>query len=80
MKLPNGFGSVYKLPGRRRRPFVVKKTFAGKQKTIGYFASHDEALSLNVGGGYHRNIPRTIGCYRRRRYHSAQVISRHRLG
>ncbi|WP_196602173.1 hypothetical protein [Pectinatus frisingensis] len=25
MKLPNGFGSVYKLSGNRRRPYVVKK-------------------------------------------------------
>lgn len=30
MRLPNGFGSVYKLQGNRRRPFVVKKTIAGK--------------------------------------------------
>ena len=27
MKLPNGFGSVYKLSGRRRRPWVAAKTF-----------------------------------------------------
>lgn len=46
MKLPNGFGSVYKLKGNRRRPFVVKKTIQGKQKALGYFASHDEALSF----------------------------------
>nr|DAR17850.1 MAG TPA: Integrase [Caudoviricetes sp.] len=46
MKLPNGFGSVYKLTGNRRRPFVVKKTIQGKQKAIGYFATHDEALTF----------------------------------
>lgn len=46
MKLPNGFGTVYKLKGNRRRPFVVKKTINGKQKPLGYFASHDEALSF----------------------------------
>ncbi|MCF0140558.1 MAG: site-specific integrase [Mogibacterium sp.] len=26
MKLPNGYGSVYKLSGNRRKPYVVKKT------------------------------------------------------
>ena len=26
MKLPNGFGTVYKLQGSRRKPYVVKKT------------------------------------------------------
>lgn len=46
MKLPNGFGTVYKLSGNRRRPFVAKKTMNGKQKPLGYFATHDEALSF----------------------------------
>ena len=44
MRLPNGFGSVYKLSGNRRPPFVVKKTIAGKQRPLGYFSTHDEAL------------------------------------
>ena len=26
MKLPNGFGSVYKLPGKRRKPWAASKT------------------------------------------------------
>lgn len=26
MKLPNGYGSVYKLPGKRRKPWAVRKT------------------------------------------------------
>ena len=26
MNLPNGFGSVYKLSGKRRRPWVARKT------------------------------------------------------
>lgn len=46
MRLPNGFGSVYKLSGNRRRPFVVKKTIAGKQRPLGYFSTHDEALTF----------------------------------
>ena len=36
MKLPNGFGSVYKLTGNRRRPWVVKKFIDGKQKRHPY--------------------------------------------
>lgn len=53
MKLPNGYGSVYKLPGRRRRPWIARKTVGwdivnGKPKqlyyTIGYFKSRTEAL------------------------------------
>lgn len=34
MKLPNGYGTVYKLSGNRRRPYVVKKTIDGKQKGL----------------------------------------------
>lgn len=45
MKLPNGFGTCYKLNGNRRRPWVVKKTINGHQKTLGYFASYVEGLS-----------------------------------
>lgn len=46
MRLPNGFGTIYKLQGRRRRPFVVKKTIAGKQRPLGYFETHDAALTF----------------------------------
>ena len=34
MRLPNGYGSVYKLAGNRRRPYVVKKTIDGRQRYI----------------------------------------------
>lgn len=53
MRLPNGYGTVYKLTGNRRRPFVAKKLTGyeikdGKTKrtysTIGYFPSRSEAL------------------------------------
>lgn len=54
-KLPNKYGSVYKLPGKRSRPFRAVKTDrwildpATKKKkqirfTIGYFASREEAM------------------------------------
>lgn len=48
MRLPNGFGTIYKLQGHRRRPFVVKKTIDGKQKALGYFQSYQEAFEFLV--------------------------------
>ena len=60
MKLPNGYGTVYKLPGNRRRPYIArvpkgtelvydKKTGEEKEKlyyqTIGYFETKKEALN-----------------------------------
>ena len=48
MKLPNGFGSVYRLSGNRRRPWVVKKSIQGKQKALGYFESREDALAYLV--------------------------------
>lgn len=54
MKLPNGFGSVYKLAGNRRKPYIARKTVGwndtGKQlfQTVGYYATHAEALQALV--------------------------------
>lgn len=48
MKLPNGYGTVYKLTGNRRRPWVVKKTIDGRQRPLGYFATRDEAFAFLV--------------------------------
>lgn len=50
MKLPNGYGSVYKLSGNRRRPWIARKTTGwdenGKQLyyTIGYYETRQKAL------------------------------------
>lgn len=50
MRLPNGYGSVTKLSGKRRKPYMVRKTIGwddnGKQlfKQIGYYATKKEAL------------------------------------
>lgn len=46
MKLPNGFGTVYKLQGKRRRPYIVKKTMQGKQHTLGYFDTFEHGMSF----------------------------------
>lgn len=40
MKLPNGFGSIVKLSGNRRKPYAVRC----HGKYLAYFATHDEAL------------------------------------
>lgn len=56
MKLPNGYGNVSKLPGKRRKPWRARKTSSWdideetserlKQNfiTIGYYATRQEAL------------------------------------
>lgn len=54
MKLPNGYGSVYKLPGNRRKPWAVRITVSRKElhgttkwkyKYLGYYESQAEALT-----------------------------------
>lgn len=52
MKLPNGYGSVYKLSGNRRRPWAARITVGWndlghpKYKFLGYFVSRKEALAV----------------------------------
>lgn len=64
MKLPNGYGSVYKLSGKRRNPYIVRKTAGwqfdeatGKAKqlydTIGYFPT--KAAALQALAEYNEN-------------------------
>lgn len=54
-KLPNGYGTIYKLPGKRSKPFRAVKTdkwvldgITGRSKqirsTIGYYATREEAM------------------------------------
>lgn len=59
MRLPNGFGSVHKLSGNRRKPYRVRITVGWentkdinkkqKYKTIGYFATKEEGLIALAG-------------------------------
>lgn len=55
MRLPNGYGSVYKLSGKRRNPWVARKTVGWvddfdnqtshpNYKFIGYYSTKQEAL------------------------------------
>ena len=43
-KLPNGFGSIVKLSGNRRKPWAARISDGGKYKYIGYFSAYDEAF------------------------------------
>ena len=64
MRLPNSYGSISKLPGKRRRPYRIQvttgweldpdsDTLKQKRKTIGYTATKSEAL--NILSDYHNN-------------------------
>lgn len=50
MKMPNGYGSIHKLSGNRRKPYRVRKTIGwdinGKQlyQIIGYYETRPQAL------------------------------------
>lgn len=50
MKNPNGYGSVVKLSGNRRKPFVVRKTTGFNEKghpiymVIGYYKTREEGM------------------------------------
>lgn len=59
MRLPNGFGGIVKLKGKRRRPFVARITVKWEfdrdtlkckqiQKALGYYATRQEALNALV--------------------------------
>ena len=64
MKQPNGYGSVTKLPGKRRNPWMIRKTngFDINEKTgkatqkyviIGYASTKKEGLDILAE--YNRN-------------------------
>ena len=51
MRLPNQFGSISKLSGNRRKPYVVRKSavsFNGKRKLLylGTFETYDKAIQF----------------------------------
>ncbi|MBS4537068.1 tyrosine-type recombinase/integrase [Clostridium sp. D2Q-11] len=59
MRNPSGYGSVYKLSGKRRNPWIVRKTTGwtdeGKQEyyTVGYYLTR--AKSLQALADYNKN-------------------------
>ncbi len=46
MKNPNHFGTVTKLSGNRRNPYVVKEGKTGRQKIIGYAPTREDGLLI----------------------------------
>lgn len=49
MKLPNGYGSISKLSGNRRKPYIVRKHIGNsKYLIIGYYPTKEDALSALV--------------------------------
>lgn len=67
MKNPNGFGTVYKMLGKRRKKWRAVKTVGwgdnGKQKrlTIGYYGSKQEAMEALGKYIYNPNAKITLG-------------------
>lgn len=46
VKNPNRYGSVTRLSGNRRKPWVVREGKSGQQKPIGYTATREDGLIL----------------------------------
>ena len=80
MKNPNGYGSVIKLSGKRRRPFAARITISyddnGKQtyKYLGYYETRKEALqelSLYSANPYDTDLKKITDSYSQKRtaYH-----------
>ncbi|MDR2670270.1 MAG: site-specific integrase [Oscillospiraceae bacterium] len=44
MRLPNGYGSCFKMPGNRRKPYIVQVPVNGNRITLGYYATKQEGL------------------------------------
>lgn len=60
MRKPNGYGSIKRLSGNRRRPFVFVISVDGKQKPIEYFATQIEAEIFQADYNklhFHRPLP-----------------------
>lgn len=60
MRKPNGYGSIKRLSGRRRRPFVFVISVDGKQKPVEYFSTQVEAEIFQADYNklhFHRSLP-----------------------
>lgn len=47
-KLPYGFGTIYTLSGKRRKPFIAKVSIRGQQMSLGTFSTYQEALDCLI--------------------------------
>lgn len=58
MRNPNGYGSIKKLSGNRRRPYVFVVSEGGMRRAVGYYATHEAALIAQTDYNLHRGHPR----------------------
>jgi hypothetical protein len=71
MRNPNGFGTVYKLPGRRRRPWVARVT-TGWTTAIA-------KKGKRAGQEVQRQNRQIIGCYATKQ-EALDALALHRVG
>lgn len=60
MRKPNGYGSIKKLSGNRRRPFVFVVSESGRQKPVAYFTNQIDAEIFQADYNKihrHRSLP-----------------------
>ncbi len=46
MRLPNKYGTITKLSGKRRKPYIVKEGLTGERNIIGYASTREEGLII----------------------------------
>lgn len=60
MRKPNGYGSIKRLSGNRRRPFIFVVSVNGRQKPVEYFTTQVEAEIFQADYNklhFHRSLP-----------------------
>ena len=67
MKLPNGYGTIYKLSGNRRKPWIAKVP-----------AGFEPAISKKTGKEYLKQLYQIIG-YFEKKEDAIDALARHRL-
>lgn len=67
MKLPNGYGTVYKLSGNRRKPWIARVT-----------TGFEPAINKKTGKEYLKQLCQTIGYYEKQK-DALDALSKHRF-
>ena len=74
MRKPNGYGSIKKLSGNRRRPFAFVISENGRQKPVAYFTNQIDAEIFQADyNKIHRHRSRTPN-------HFVQIVSPNEKG
>jgi integrase len=64
--MPNGYGSIYKLSGNRRKPWVVRKTTGWKEETVTRKLDSQDGKDINKEIKVKKQLYYTIGYYESR--------------